>query len=544
MLLLGANELAIHGKHARKLATALGGWPAVVAPRLIMLWAFLCGALLLFSAATPTASGRLETLLRWFPLPLIEITHFLCAVAGALLLVLTSGLQRRIQLAYRLTLGALLFAAAGSVVKGRAYGEVLMLAGLFLAMLPAREDFDRREARLSDRFAAGWFVAFALAIAFTAWLFVLAYRDVEYEPDAWWQLSATAHLSRSLRAMAGAAAVVLIAGLDRLFRGRRRAPQPPTSQDREAVLAIVEQSPHADARLSLVGDMRLLIHRQRKAFILYGIEGRSWIAWGDPVGEARAGRELAWDFRELCDDAAAWPVFYQASDRHLGMYAELGLTVAMLGEVGRVHVPSFDWSDSARRELNLEWEARRRDGYALAVERRVWQPLGAATAVPPAPSEEFPIATVRHRNQVLAIAQLWLGADHHELAPRFIMSVADRQQEVKEFLLASLIPWAQKEGYEWLNLGLAPPAGDLNPPLHPFWKRIASAEYGEQDVPDIAALRRRRQRFSPVWNPRYLASPGGLLLPRILENVAELVVQEMRLLAEPASRGRGSSSCP
>ena len=64
-------------------------------------------------------------------------------------------------------------------------------------------------------------------------------------------------------------------------------------------VALVEQSPHADARLSLVGDMRLLIHRQRKAFILYGIQGRSWIAWGDPVGEERAGRELAWDFREL-----------------------------------------------------------------------------------------------------------------------------------------------------------------------------------------------------------------------------------------------------
>ena len=181
LLLFGANELAIHGKHARKLVAALGGWPALVAPRLIMLWAFLCGALLLFSAATPTANEKMEILLRWFPLPLIEIAHFLCALAGALLLVLTSGLQRRIQLAYWLTLGALLFAAVGSVLKGLAYGEVLMLAGLFLAMLPAREDFDRREARLSDRFAAGWFVAFALAIAFTAWLFVLAYQDVEYD---------------------------------------------------------------------------------------------------------------------------------------------------------------------------------------------------------------------------------------------------------------------------------------------------------------------------------------------------------------------------
>ncbi len=37
------------------------------------------------------------------------------------------------------------------------------------------------------------------------------------------------------------------------------------------------------------------------------------------------------------------------------------------------------------------------------------------------------------------------------------------------------------------------------------------------------ALWQYKEKFDPVWEPRYLASPGGLLLPRILTNVASLI---------------------
>jgi phosphatidylglycerol lysyltransferase len=36
-------------------------------------------------------------------------------------------------------------------------------------------------------------------------------------------------------------------------------------------------------------------------------------------------------------------------------------------------------------------------------------------------------------------------------------------------------------------------------------------------------LREYKDRFDPVWEPRYLASPGGLALPLILTDVASLI---------------------
>jgi phosphatidylglycerol lysyltransferase len=36
-------------------------------------------------------------------------------------------------------------------------------------------------------------------------------------------------------------------------------------------------------------------------------------------------------------------------------------------------------------------------------------------------------------------------------------------------------------------------------------------------------LRQYKQKFAPVWHPKYLASPGGLALPRILADVTALI---------------------
>jgi phosphatidylglycerol lysyltransferase len=44
-----------------------------------------------------------------------------------------------------------------------------------------------------------------------------------------------------------------------------------------------------------------------------------------------------------------------------------------------------------------------------------------------------------------------------------------------------------------------------------------------QGEPVSAPMIVYKQKFDPVWEPRYLASPGGLALPRILANITALI---------------------
>jgi len=70
---------------------------------------------------------------------------------------------------------------------------------------------------------------------------------------------------------------------------------------------------------------------------------------------------------------------------------------------------------------------------------------------------------------------------------------------------------------------LAPLSGLDTHPLGPVWHRIGAFlfRHGEHFY-NFEGLRAYKEKFDPVWSPKYLAAPGGLALPRILLDIAAL----------------------
>ena len=48
---------------------------------------------------------------------------------------------------------------------------------------------------------------------------------------------------------------------------------------------------------------------------MYGVQGRTWVALGDPVGPDEAVSGLIRQFLERCDDFGGVPVFYEVGHR-------------------------------------------------------------------------------------------------------------------------------------------------------------------------------------------------------------------------------------
>ena len=66
----------------------------------------------------------------------------------------------------------------------------------------------------------------------------------------------------------------------------------------------------------------------------------------------------------------------------------------------------------------------------------------------------------------------------------------------------------------------------------------AIATHGEA-VYNFQGLRAYKEKFDPVWEPRYLAYPGGFALPRILADVSALVAGGYReVFRRPSVRAR------
>jgi phosphatidylglycerol lysyltransferase len=97
-------------------------------------------------------------------------------------------------------------------------------------------------------------------------------------------------------------------------------------------------------------------------------------------------------------------------------------------------------------------------------------------------------------------------------------------RDVMEALFVHVMIWGKEQGYHWFSLGMAPLSGFETSPVAPLWNRLAAFlyEHGEA-VYNFQGLRAYKEKFNPVWQPRYLAYPGGLRLPRVLADVSALI---------------------
>ena len=98
-----------------------------------------------------------------------------------------------------------------------------------------------------------------------------------------------------------------------------------------------------------------------------------------------------------------------------------------------------------------------------------------------------------------------------------------------EYLFLRIMLWAQSEGYHWVNLGMAPLAGLESRASAPLWSRVGALAFhhGEQFY-NFQGLRQFKEKFHPTWRSKYLVYPGGIVLARVLANVATLVSGGLR----------------
>ncbi len=302
-----------------------------------------------------------------------------------------------------------------------------------------------------------------------------------------------------------------------------------------------------------MGDKRVLFSEARDAFLMYQVSGRSWIALGDPVGRRESHEELVWHFRELSDRHGGWTVFYQVSGERLPLYVDLGLAALKLGEEARVPLADFSLEGSARAELRTQRRRAERDGATFEViaparleaflprlqaisdnwleDKAVAEKSFSIGAFSQEYVRNFPVALVRCEGDPVAFATLWAAGDGDELSIDLMRFGPDAPRGAMDFLFVELMLWARAQGFQWLNLGMAPLAGLEQHPLAPAWHRVGNFvfRHGEHFY-NFDGLRRYKAKFYPQWESKYLASPGGLVLPRVLLDVSKLVSGGLREL--------------
>jgi phosphatidylglycerol lysyltransferase len=546
IVLLAMHQLRPHAARVLGVAGVVAGWVPRLVPQVLSGAVFLTGAILLISGETPGVPARLAWLRELLPLGIINLSHFVASLAGVGLLILAWGLWHRLDAAYGLTVALLAVGIGASLLKGVDWEEATALAIVLGAVLPSRPYFYRKSALAAEPLETGWLLAILTVVGASISLGIFAHQHWLDRNEAWWGYALRSDAPRFLRASLGSVGVLLAVGLMRLLRHARAKVSLPSQAELERAAALIAASSDASANLALVGDKAFLFSASGRGLLMYRVEGRAWVALGDPIGEPADQVELAWRFRELADRHGGWAVFYEVGADRLPLYIDLGLTLFKLGEEARVSLKDFSLEGPSRRALRRTQRQMERQGVTFEViptdrvppiipqlrvvsnawlrEKRTREKGFSLGRFDPLYLARFPIAVARQQGAIVAFANIWASPSKVELSIDLMRHTPEAPDGVMQYLFTELMLWAQAQGYQYFGLGMAPFSGLERRSLASFWTRVGGFMYrhGEHFY-NFQGLREYKDKFGPVWEPRYLASPNGLALPRILADVASLI---------------------
>ncbi|MBP9837199.1 MAG: bifunctional lysylphosphatidylglycerol flippase/synthetase MprF [Proteobacteria bacterium] len=521
-------------------------------PLILAVLTFVSGGVLLFSSATPAIEDRIAWLKDVLPLLFVELSHFSGSVIGVTLLILARGLYLRLNASYWLALVLTSLGAAVSLFKGFDFEEAILLLTIFYLLFISKKYFYRKTKILDETFSFTWFLFTALVLVAVVWLVFFRYKHVEYSHSLWWELSFYSDAPRSLRATLGAFCFLLLFAVLKLLTPARPVADLTPIEELVEVKSLLPEIPQTYSALSLLGDKQYVFSNDKKSFIMYATEGRSWIAMGDPLGNENNFPELIWNFREQSDEVAADCVFYEVSSKYLPLYIDIGLDFLKLGEEAIINLQEFNLDGKKRASLRHSRNKLRNEDWKLVIkdESQFAEVLPQITAISnswlkeksireksfslgnfnPEYLKNFPIALIQKGEQIIAFANIWKGNGKYELSVDLMRHSQSAPNGVMDFLFIELMLWGKEQGYERFNLGMAPFSG-LDPhQLAPLWNKIGRILYkhGEKYY-NFQGLRKYKEKFDPVWEQKYLAAPGGLNLARVMTNIATVV----------SSRGNG-----
>ncbi|MEZ5921514.1 MAG: phosphatidylglycerol lysyltransferase domain-containing protein [Parvularculaceae bacterium] len=529
---------------AKLLAPAL----AEAAPTTASLLAFAAGAATIISAANPSNHPRAADVIS---LITVEAPNMLAALLGVAQMALAYGLRRRVDASMWMAASLSVVAAVYFVLHHERYVDAGMQLAFAGFLVSTRHAFYRRARAFSLKLPPLWFAAVSITILIASIGGVLwASTHRAFRTAPWWSLFFDPIIGRAGRPVAVAAVALFIVAIWRYIATVRvHQPPPPGVDDfSKAETAIAEAvDARPEAMLTFTGDLSLKFSESGRSFISYSVFRSSMIALGGPTGQPEERRALLSAFCKDADEAGLKPVIYAAPSAILPDLLDLGFKVEKIGE--NAVIPLADFSLAGKSRQDIRYANRKlttREGAVFEMHYPPHPPAFLEKLRPVSDAwlkaqgsgekrfslgrfeEEFlnrcPVAEASIGGKTIAFGSIlatpgkeWAALDlmryDQDLSPPATM----------DFLLSEILLWAKDAGYQKFDLSMAPLSGLAEESQAPLFARLGRLIY-EQGGRwyNFEGLRRFKQKFSPDWAPRYLASKGTFSLPVALAEIAML----------------------
>lgn len=521
---------------------------APLAPMLLAVMVFGSGMWMSVSALLPPMTDAAQLAESLFPLAFLEGSILLSSALGAALVVLSLGVVRRSLGAFWLTIAAMAAGALFTLIEGTDYEQALALMLGMLILMPFRRAFHRRSLLTHSALTPGWIALLVAAVCAFSFIFFFVHKETPYTNELWWQFAADERAPRAMRAAMLAALLMGLGALFLLLRIPRMRPEPPDARTLALAGQIAMQGDNPDAGFVLTGDKAIMMADNGAAFLMFGVAGSSWIAYGPPVGEQLGCEEVSYSFVDAARRTGARPIFYEVGPNDVPLMLDLGMTLHKMGEEAVVNLTTFSLDGPDRKRLRTTHARAGRDGLALDISLPPHSPtlidelrgisdewLAAKNSREKGFSvgrfdaewlQLWALALVRQQGRIIAFGNI-MATERHAMASIDLMRHrADAPSGTMEFMFTALILALKERGYSAFSLGMAPLSG-LDPNRsRRTWDRFGALIFRHGgSFYRFEGLRAFKEKFGPDWTPHYLATPTAMppLLP--LADAARLIAR-------------------
>ncbi len=516
------------------------------APALTGLTAFGLGIYLILMALMPSVRPEEIDPNDLLATVLLEGGAILSAALGVLLVILSRGLARRISGGFWLTLAALVTGALASLLNGLDFESAALLIAAAVILWPFRREFYRSGKLTRGVFSPAWIILVSGIILGAGAFFFFMHQATPYTNSLWTEFSGAANTPRSLRAGLVASALLLFTTVFLATQPSRARTRAPDADALEKAARIIGDQDNPQACLALSGDKALFFGDEEDAFIMYGARGKSWIAYGDPVGNQASVPAMAWAFFEDAYEHAYHPIFYDVGENYLPLWVEMGFSLQKIGEEAVVDLAGFDLGNddlsdirqtharAAGSGLSLRMMTPPHDDALIGQLREVsdsW--LAGASgrekgfAVGQMDAEylsHFPLAVVEKEGRIVAFANILRPAQGDNVAVDLLRYLPDQAEGMIEFIMVELIAHYKTAGARRFSLGLAPLVGTETRRGARLWNRFGALIFRHGGAfHDFKGLRAFKDQFRPRWQARYIAVPDGVSPLVAMKDVALLI---------------------
>jgi len=285
----------------------------------------------------------------------------------------------------------------------------------------------------------------------------------------------------------------------------------------------------------------VLVNGTHDAYLAYRLIGNVALVLGDPIGSSEGCTRVIDEFLDVAAINGWTPCFYGASKRHLNEFERHGLAWVKVGEDAVIELAELSFRGKAWQDVRTARNRAQRDGITF-------QMINQATAEPEVIDQLWEISNEWAARRSLPEMNFTLGHLTDPPDPQIRTGIAvdqdgrihgfvtwlpiyarngwvidlmrrrdDAFRGVMEFLIAESALAFKAEGCPFVSLSAAPLAHVGREQHHAGTIERALGYMAERldTLYHFASLVEFKRKFSPTWEPIFLAYAGTASLPRI-----------------------------